>query len=52
MTAKKEIQKCSHLGCYDDAIWTGTSDKGKWYYCDKHRGIIEASNPHLKFEKI
>ena len=25
---------------------------GTWYYCDKHRQILEPYNPHLEFEKL
>ena len=25
---------------------------GTWFYCNKHKDIIEASSPHLQFEAI
>lgn len=24
---EKEKEKCSHIGCYDDAVWKGTATK-------------------------
>lgn len=25
---------------------------GSWYYCDRHRKIVEGYCPHLQFEKL
>jgi len=57
VTDKKEIKKCSHLACYDDATWIAvekgeTNPKykptpGTYYYCNKHKNILSG---YLKME--
>lgn len=59
---EKKIEKCSHSGCYRDAIWTATISEGAkaknykptpgtYYYCQYHRDMMSLCTT-MEFEKL